>query len=197
MRMATYVIVHNAVTYGNVCVQRCNPRDAMMCVHAGPTPKCPGGEISINVRASVDRGLSWGAPHSLATPDDTTTCQYADGSAIFDADTASWHYLVQVNSIQGPDKGWGLAHFFLHGTDPLGGTWTPNPHNPVVKGGQLFDRICGPVSFAPPSRTVPFAPLPSLAVHCWSVGWVWSEPRGLLHTPRGTMCIGWLRPGSG
>eukprot|EP00658_Telonema_sp_P-2_P073843 TRINITY_DN6297_c0_g1_i1.p1 TRINITY_DN6297_c0_g1~~TRINITY_DN6297_c0_g1_i1.p1 ORF type:complete len:522 (+),score=39.78 TRINITY_DN6297_c0_g1_i1:251-1816(+) len=105
----------------------------------GPTAKCPGGEISINVRASTDKGRSWGAPSTLVEPDETTTCQYADGSAFYDVGTNTWHYLVQVNA---RGKGWALAHFSLVGASPLSGVWNPNPHNPVVTGGQLFGSIC-------------------------------------------------------
>ena len=105
---------------------------------SAPTPRCPSGEISINVRASSDQGRSWGPPSALATPDAVRTCQYADGSAYFDAGSATWHYLAQVNTI---GVGWELAHFYRSGVSPLG-AWTPNSANPVVRSGQLFGQIC-------------------------------------------------------
>lgn len=116
---------------------------------SGPTPRCPGGEISINVRASADRGRSWGTPSALAAPDAAArTCQYADGSAYFDAaGSGTWHYLVQVNTI---GVGWELAHFYRSGDASPLGAWTPDPANPVVKGGQLFGQICaGPGKHCP------------------------------------------------
>lgn len=40
-----------------------------------------------------------------AKPDETTVCIYADGSAIYDAETTTWHYLVQVLDVGGKG-GW-------------------------------------------------------------------------------------------
>lgn len=106
----------------------------------GATVKCPDGEISINVRASVDQGRTWTPPSVLVKPDEVTTCIYADGSGFFDAETQTWHYIVQVLDV-GNVGGWMLCHFYLAGPKPFG-QWQPNPNNPVVKGGQLFNQIC-------------------------------------------------------
>jgi hypothetical protein len=106
----------------------------------GPTAACPGGEISINVRASTDKGKHWCTPSIVVRPDEVVTCMFADGSAIFDAPTNTWHYIVQVLDV-GNKGGWQLSHFSRVGNCPLG-PWTPNAHNPVVHGGQLFDQIC-------------------------------------------------------
>jgi hypothetical protein len=81
---------------------------------------------------------------------------YADGSAIFDEETVTWHYLVQV-VVYHPNAaprvippqmlavdgkgGWTLSHFSCRGDSPLQ-PWQPNPLNPVVKNGQLFQTIC-------------------------------------------------------
>ena len=108
----------------------------------GPTPKCPSGEISINVRASTDFGRHWTSPpHPIAKPDEVATCIYADGSAFFNPATQTWHYLVQVLDVNATG-GWMLAHFFLANSPTPFGAWTANPRNPVVRGGDLFNRIC-------------------------------------------------------
>jgi hypothetical protein len=104
------------------------------------SPHCPNGEISVNVRASLDRGTTWGAPSVIASPDEASTCIYADGGGFFDADTGVWHYLVQVLGA-GANVSWGLAHFSRTGASPLG-AWAPNARNPVVRGGDLFNKIC-------------------------------------------------------
>ena len=138
----------------------------------GATKKCPNGEISINVRASTDQvppslnmemfachslaivaktvssgsvaqGQSWGEPHLIAKPDETKVCIYADGSAIFDQSTETWHYLVQVLDVGGAG-GWMGAHFSLKGESPFG-DWVADPQNPVIQSGSLFKQICAGV----------------------------------------------------
>ena len=104
------------------------------------TPACASGMISINVRASADRGHTWGAPSPLAVPDGVSTCIFADGSAFFDAPAGTWHYLAQ-SLPAGAAPRWALSHFTAVGASPLG-AWAPDPRNPVVTGGQLFDQIC-------------------------------------------------------
>jgi len=109
----------------------------------GPTSQCPQGEISINVRASVDKGLTWGTPVVIVPANPAVSCLYADGTAFFDEDTGTWHYLSQALQ-----KNWNLAHFYLPPqpsdptASPLSTAWVPNPANPVVTGGQLFAQIC-------------------------------------------------------
>eukprot|EP00041_Stephanoeca_diplocostata_P036974 m.1375956 g.1375956 ORF g.1375956 m.1375956 type:complete len:476 (+) comp24962_c1_seq7:121-1548(+) len=109
----------------------------------GPTVKCPGGEISINVRASMDQGITWSSEHVVVKPDEVTTCIFADGSAFYDTESSTWHYLVQELDVGGKG-GWQLSHFMLQGASPFG-DWKANPHNPVVHGGDLFGRICSGV----------------------------------------------------
>ena len=106
----------------------------------GATAKCPSGEISINVRSSIDAGRTWGPAHLFAQPDEVITCIYADGSAFYDASASTWHYLVHVLDVAAKG-GWQLAHFSLAGPEPFG-TWVADPHNPVVHSGALFSRIC-------------------------------------------------------
>ena len=106
---------------------------------AGATPRCPSGEISTNVRASVDAGATWGPPTTIAAPD-ADSCIYADGGPFFDSAASTWHYLSQVLPA-GAGAGWALSHFSRVGASPLG-PWVPNPRNPVVRGGDLFRSIC-------------------------------------------------------
>ncbi len=106
----------------------------------GATKSCPQGEISINVRASTDKGESWSEPHLIAKPDETKVCIYADGSAIFDETTETWHYLVQVLDVGGTG-GWMGAHFSLKDRSPFG-DWVADRQNPVIKSGSLFKQIC-------------------------------------------------------
>lgn len=61
-----------------------------------------------------------------------------DGGAYFDVETNTWHYLSQC---LGSYKSWALCHFYRNSSDPRG-PWTENKHNPVVRGGELFKRIC-------------------------------------------------------
>lgn len=107
---------------------------------SGATAECPDGIILINVRASLDQGLTWGAYSIVAAPDQISTCIYADGSAFYDTDTDTWHYLSQVLAV-GNVGGWQLSHFTCLGPSPFG-TWQPDEHNPVVHSGQLFNQIC-------------------------------------------------------
>ena len=106
----------------------------------GATKKCPSGEISINVRASTNSGRSWSEPHSIAEPDEVKTCIYADGSAFYDTETSTWHYLVQVLDVGGTG-GWMGAHFSLRGQSPFG-KWVADAQNPVITSGSLFKKIC-------------------------------------------------------
>jgi hypothetical protein len=109
------------------------------------TATCPQGTISINVRKSVDSGKTWGTMKTIIQPDQVTTCMFADGSAFFDKETTTWHYLAQVLNVHGKG-GWMMSHFTLKSVrDPTDSglkMWTPNPKNPVVKGGELFKEIC-------------------------------------------------------
>eukprot|EP01047_Picozoa_sp_COSAG01_P045956 COSAG01_NODE_4274_length_5190_cov_1.718916_5_plen_697_part_00 len=106
----------------------------------GATQKCPSGEISINVRASRTAGAHWGPPHVIAKPDEVKYCIYADGSAFFDKEAQTWHYLVQVLDVDGKG-GWQGAHFSLQGSSPFG-TWVADKANPVIQSGSLWRRIC-------------------------------------------------------
>mmetsp|Transcript_24196 Transcript_24196/g.63182 ORF Transcript_24196/g.63182 Transcript_24196/m.63182 type:complete len:410 (-) Transcript_24196:159-1388(-) len=116
--------------------------------NAGPFPtECPNkdnnpwncGQV---VRSSTDEGKSWSnytviAEPTNGRPDD---CTLTDGGAYYDAQNMTWHYLSQCMGTT--FSGWGMCHYSRKGQTPLG-LFTPNPHNPVVRGGQLFGSICG------------------------------------------------------
>ena len=109
-----------------------------------PTTNCTQGIISINVRKSIDSGKTWSTMKTILQPDQIISCMYADGSAYFDLETMTWHYLVQELDV-GNKGGWMLSHFTFNATqDPTSGIqmWRPNPNNPVVQGGALFNQIC-------------------------------------------------------
>ena len=101
---------------------------------------CAQGTIAVNVRTSADEGATWSAPAPVATPDLVSVCQYADGGAFFDDEAQRWHYLSQSYA-PGGKVGWTLSHFSSATPDPLG-AWVANAHNPVVRGGDLWSRIC-------------------------------------------------------
>lgn len=107
----------------------------------GASQRCPQ-RISINVRASTDQGRSWGQPHTVAEPDETTVCIFADGSAFFDSETTTWHYVVQMLDAAGTGGGWMGAHFSLSGSRTPFGNWVPDDKNPVITSGMLWNEIC-------------------------------------------------------
>ena len=101
------------------------------------------GLSRIVIRNSTNRGQSWSDPQVVATPSaPADACALTDGSGYFDADTHTWHYLSQCIGL--PNAGWDLCHYTLQADHPMSGdaSWKPNPHNPVVRSGQLWSRIC-------------------------------------------------------
>ena len=109
-----------------------------------PTPDFCNGIVPLTriaVRNSSDYGKSWSAPAVVASPGNFTfdNCAALDGAPFFDNDTDCWHYLAQCI---GDNKRWSLCHYSRSGRDPMSGPFTANPRNPVVRGGQLWNRIC-------------------------------------------------------
>ena len=70
-------------------------------------------------------------------------CAFADGSAFFDAETTTWHYIVQMLAVSGKG-GWIGAHFSLEGSSPFG-DWVADARNPVITAGSLWNEICAGV----------------------------------------------------
>ncbi len=105
-----------------------------------------GPHWRVVVRDSTDQGRTWSDPAIVvATPDAGNPgdgCTIVDGSSYFDRDTNTWHMLTQCL-----DKhrvgGWMLCHYTRVGSSPMG-LFTADPRNPVVRGGALWSRICGP-----------------------------------------------------
>eukprot|EP01113_Clastostelium_recurvatum_P044245 TRINITY_DN7451_c1_g1_i1.p1 TRINITY_DN7451_c1_g1~~TRINITY_DN7451_c1_g1_i1.p1 ORF type:complete len:525 (+),score=77.20 TRINITY_DN7451_c1_g1_i1:11-1585(+) len=110
-----------------------------------PTPSyCSGlGTIyRIVVCTSQDEGRSWSSPPVVVAqpiPNTPAECGLVDGSPYYDNATSTWHYLSQCIARSG---GWRLCHYFLSGSSTPLSLFEPNPHNPVVTGGQLFSQIC-------------------------------------------------------
>ncbi|CAF5215411.1 unnamed protein product, partial [Rotaria magnacalcarata] len=109
-----------------------------------PTPDFCNGIVPLTriaVRNSTDFGKSWSEPAVVALPGNSTfdNCAALDGAPFFDNETSSWHYLAQCI---GNNRRWSLCHYSRSGSDPMSGPFTPNLHNPVVQGGQLWSRIC-------------------------------------------------------
>eukprot|EP00051_Salpingoeca_urceolata_P009380 m.114110 g.114110 ORF g.114110 m.114110 type:complete len:569 (-) comp16278_c0_seq2:25-1731(-) len=106
-----------------------------------PQPSyCKFDYARLVVLTSTNRGLSWSNKTVIATPvpNTSTECALVDGAGFFDEDAGVWHYLSQCLD---RNHVWNLCHFQRAGPDPLG-PFVPNPHNPVVRSGQLWSRIC-------------------------------------------------------
>ena len=110
-----------------------------------PKPRyCPHDYLGIIARESSDHGKTWSNPPAVLVepgPDMTgAECAAVDGSTYFDPGTHTWHLLSQCLTVQDAG-GWSLCHFTRAGESPLG-PFVPDPHNPVVRGGELWSRIC-------------------------------------------------------
>jgi len=98
--------------------------------------------IGTQVRASTDRGASWGAPVTVIAPTPGTpwSCAATDGDAYYDAESGKWGYLFQC---QGAAAGWQGCFVERRAESPLGDFVAPAPDvNPVIAPGMLWDRIC-------------------------------------------------------
>jgi|EP01046_Picozoa_sp_COSAG06_P032926 hypothetical protein len=164
----------------------------------GPSKKCPQ-RISINVRASTDKGQTWGAPHVVAEPDETTVCVFADGSAIYDAETTTWHYVVQMLDVSGKG-GWMGAHFSLTGSASPFGDWVSDANNPVVASGSLWGEICAGTGAATkrPQFPSPTWSVPSLSRQTFVYAFQSSSSkRKVVFRPAGKHCqIGMVDEGT-
>lgn len=122
--------------------------------HVPTTPDCAHGRFRTVARASRDHGLTWSDPVTVAEPGDSKAgdgCMVLDGSAYYDADAAIWHLLAQCLDTGG--KGWALCHYTRRSASPLG-RFTADRANPVVRGGQIWSRLCAGTGKACPSTTL-------------------------------------------
>lgn len=92
------------------------------------------------VRKSVDQWRTWSEPVLIDPPTGPTDgmCNGTDGSMYFDLETGIWHFITQCIPKEG---GWWLCHYTRDNISPMG-LFTPNPQNPVVRSGELFQKLC-------------------------------------------------------
>ena len=108
--------------------------------YAPNPPQCASDFSRIVVRGSADHGKSWSPEVVIAEPNLARgECALADGHAYWDADTGTWHYLVQMLK---SDGAWNIDHFSLQSANPMA-SFVADLANPVVKGGALWSAICG------------------------------------------------------
>ena len=114
-----------------------NPEQASKCERVGR------GGLKVVVRKSSDRGATWSDPTEIVVPSESESapdfCEIVDGSAYFDSESDTWHYLGQCLN---QASYWNLCHYTREGSSPLG-HFTSDSANPVVRGGQLWSEICG------------------------------------------------------
>jgi hypothetical protein len=102
-------------------------------------PECHRDFARIVVRKSMDLGHNWSNEVVIAQPNLARgECALTDGYAYWDSDIQTWHYLSQMLSAS---RNWNIDHFTRRGPDPMGG-FDADPSNPVVKGGDLWSKIC-------------------------------------------------------
>jgi len=120
-----------------------------------PGANCPSTHMQIVVRESRDQGRSWSEAKVAAAPGDSIhgdACAVLDGGGYFDATTGIWHLLAQCSD-KGNQGGWAMCHYTRKAVTPMG-RFTPDPGNPVVKGGDLWARICDRAGSTCPPTTV-------------------------------------------
>lgn len=108
-------------------------------------PKClenSGGQASYGttLRKSLDAGKTWSWPVTIvpkAVPNTAWECGGTDGSLFFDRDKSQWIYLFQCFASDGH---WNGCLATRNGPDPFG-EFEIRPI-PVIKGGDLWKRIC-------------------------------------------------------
>ena len=113
-----------------------------------PRPsQCPRDFSRIVVRKSIDHGHTWSNEVIIAQPNLTQgECALGDGYAYWDGDTRTWHYLAQM--LAANRQGWNIDHFTRQDSDPMG-SFLADPGNPVIRGGALWSKICGPGKACP------------------------------------------------
>lgn len=120
-----------------------------------PSSECPSTHMQIVVRESRDQGRSWSDAAVAAAPGDSPNgdgCAVLDGSSYFDATAGIWHLLAQCSDDRN-QGGWAMCHYIRKAASPMG-KFSADPRNPVVKGGDLWARICDRARSGCPSTTV-------------------------------------------
>jgi hypothetical protein len=106
--------------------------------------------MRVVVRESLDKGKSWSSPVVAVEPRRGSrgdACAVLDGSTYFDAAVHVWHLLAQCLDLN-DQGGWALCHYTRRSDSPLG-LFVADSANPVVRGGELWSRICGPAKSCP------------------------------------------------
>jgi hypothetical protein len=105
--------------------------------------RCASDHTQVVVSESRDQGRSWSAPVVAAAPASSRAgdgCAILDGSTFYDRSDGTWHMLAQCLDYNARG-GWSLCHYSRRAASPVG-RFSPNPANPVVRGGRLWSRIC-------------------------------------------------------
>jgi hypothetical protein len=123
---------------------------------AGPKPTyCPHDYQEVAVRESDDQGRTWSKPVravQVQANRPADACAILDGSTYYDAPTNTWQMLTQCLAVNN-EGGWNMCHYSRVGDSPMG-PFQPDPANPVVRSGQLWNQICsGPGKACQPGIT--------------------------------------------
>lgn len=107
-------------------------------------PGCQtGSPLGTQVRRSTDQGQTWSASVAVISPTPNTpwSCAATDGDVYYNSSAGpggTWYYIIQCLEVNG---GWNGCAFSRTGADPMG-VFTPLPNNPVIRGHDLWDKIC-------------------------------------------------------
>jgi hypothetical protein len=111
---------------------------------------CPGEHRRIVVRESLDKGLTWSPAVTAIEPGISRAgdgCAVLDGSSYYDQKLHIWHLLAQCLD-SGEAGGWGMCHYTRRSNTPMG-AFTADHSNPVIRGGAVWGKICGPGKACP------------------------------------------------
>lgn len=117
--------------------------------------RCPSTHMQIVVRESRDQGQTWSDAKLAAAPGDSARgdgCAVLDGGGFYDETVDMWHLLAQCSD-DGNQGGWAMCHYTRKALSPMG-RFTPDFGNPVVRGGDLWARICSGANTSCPPTTV-------------------------------------------
>lgn len=101
---------------------------------------CGGARFDLQISESSDQGATWSVPLTVGRANDTAFCQITDSSLFFDEQTNQMFLLSQCQ--EALSNKWDVCLYTADGLDPMNSQWTWSPHNPVIKPGDLWQRIC-------------------------------------------------------